>query len=312
MSHPFEVGKTYRNRVSEYEVQAIEGDKMTIRYASGGTLVTRASIQARIWENIHFEEQMAREDERRRLAREARLEARKRAARAKKAAAAPKFAGFQEIDFEPKKRGIAWSTRQEAGKFLAYTLSQKMGVAFGSWIVPRRSEVHVALKAGYDKGEGEKNAAFFVKVDETGVTYGFRVGNPDGKVKAGWPWSALLEALLEDDTMRRAIRATMKNHELVLDVYAMDVSYGRAGQLLWQQRGFLWEVKTADQDLSQKMNWNQLVEQLKSLSDGKRCNVYLCKKMPAEDALKSGAEAPVRILEIFDALLPVYDACVSG
>ena len=35
MSHPFEVGKTYRNRNGEYVVQAVEGERMTIRYEDG-------------------------------------------------------------------------------------------------------------------------------------------------------------------------------------------------------------------------------------------------------------------------------------
>jgi hypothetical protein len=93
MSHPFEVGKDYRNRSGQYVVQAIEGDWMKIRYTSGSTLETRISIQARIWENIQFEEQMARDEERVRLAREARLEARKRTSRARRPVARTKFDG---------------------------------------------------------------------------------------------------------------------------------------------------------------------------------------------------------------------------
>ena len=80
MSHPFEVGKEYRNRNGQYVVQAIEGDWMKIKYVNGGTIESRISLQARIWENIQFEEQMAREEERQRLAKEAQLEARRRSA----------------------------------------------------------------------------------------------------------------------------------------------------------------------------------------------------------------------------------------
>ena len=49
MSHPFEVGRTYRNRNGEYVVEAIDGNKMRIKYANGGTLTTDVAIQARIW-----------------------------------------------------------------------------------------------------------------------------------------------------------------------------------------------------------------------------------------------------------------------
>ena len=116
MAHLFEVGKNYRNRAGEYTVLALDGEKMTIRYVSGSTLVTSAVTQGRIWENIQFEEQSAREEERQRLAQEARLAARKRVARpAAPAKARGRFAGFQEADFQPKARGIAWSSRVALG-----------------------------------------------------------------------------------------------------------------------------------------------------------------------------------------------------
>ena len=105
MSHPFEVGKPYRNRVGEYVVQEIAGDQMVIRYVDGRTLTTSVTIQARIWENIQFEKQLARAEERRQQAQEARQAARRRTARRK---ARPTFGGFEEADFETKTRGIAW------------------------------------------------------------------------------------------------------------------------------------------------------------------------------------------------------------
>ena len=84
MSHPFKVGKMYRNRIGEYEVKAIEGDQITIKYVGGSTVTTSVSILARIWENVQFEDQMARDEERRQLAKEARQAARRRSARAKR------------------------------------------------------------------------------------------------------------------------------------------------------------------------------------------------------------------------------------
>jgi hypothetical protein len=312
MSHPFETGKTYRNRVGEYVVQSIEGDKMTIRYVNGGTLVTDVTIQARIWENIQFEEQMSREEERMRLAREARMKVRRQAARAKRAKAIPKFPGFQESDFEPKKRGIAWSSRKELGKVLAHKLNQEKEKSFDSWIVPRKSEVHVARKDHYDMDERELNAAFFVAVDDRGVSHGFRVGKPDGKAKVKWPWSAFLKAITEDDKLRRAMRAAMKAHELTLDVYAMDVSYGMVGRVSLQPRGFLWEEKKADQELTQRMQWTDLVDHLQEVGASKRCNLYLRRLTPADEASNAGRGAADEIAAVFEALLLVYDTSVGA
>jgi hypothetical protein len=56
MSHSFTVGRTYRNRQGEYEVLAIHGDQMTIRYKDGVEKSANVTLQARIWENIQADE----------------------------------------------------------------------------------------------------------------------------------------------------------------------------------------------------------------------------------------------------------------
>lgn len=311
MLHPFQVGKTYRNRIGEYVVQEIEGDEMTIRYTSGNTLRTRVSVQARIWENIQFEEQMAREEERRKLAQEARRAARRRTARAKKAKAMPKFRGFQDSDFEAKKRGIAWRSREELGRLLASKMSEKAEGDFGYWIVRRKSEVHVARKKHYDRDKIDRMAAFFVEVDDTGVTYGLRIGTPSGRVRASWPSQAFLALLDEDSKQRRALRSAMRTQDLTLDVYAMDVRYGQVGRIQVQDRGFLWEHETEDQEMTRKMNWKTLAEYLRTVSPGQQSTLFLRKHLDAKAALKAGDRVSDELLPVFEALLPMYDVCVG-
>jgi hypothetical protein len=311
VSHPFKVGKLYRNRVGEYEVKAIEGDQITIKYVGGATLTTNVGILARIWENVQFEDQLARDEERRQLAKEARQAARRRKARAKRELAKPKFGGFVESDFEAKKRGIAWASRKQLGAVLAYELSQRLPGDFGFWIVPRKSEVHIARKDRFDAGNRDNNAGFFVAVDDEGVKLGFYAGKPGGKIKAGWPWPALLGAFVDDDKTRRALRAAMKAHKLSMDVYAMDVAFGQVGQILLQDRGFLYQHETADQELTKRMNWQALVDYLQSVAPNKRCVLYLRKHLLVGDALGVGADRAAQILGLFQALMPVYDASVG-
>lgn len=312
MSHPFEVDKTYRNRTGEYVVQSIEGDSMTIRYVGGGILNTRVSLQSRIWENIQFEEQMAREEERRSLAQEARKAARRRAAEAKRLSAAPKFGGFVESDFEPKKRGIAWSTRDELGKKIAYDLTEKGDGDFGHWIVPRKSAVHIGRKAKYDRDAREQSASFFVVVDEHGVSFGFRLGNPGGKAKAAWPVSSFFALLSKDSKERRSLRAAMKKYDMSLDVYAMDVRYEQVGQITIQDRGFLWQHETADQDLTRRMNWNQVADYLQTVAPKKQSELFVRKHLTAEQALDEGEGIVSVLVGIFSALLPAYDVTVGA
>jgi hypothetical protein len=312
MSHPFEVGKTYRNRHGEYVVQAIEGDRMKIRYVGGGTLETRVGIQARIWENIQFEKQMARAEERRQLAREARLEARRRAAKARRAAARPKFSGFEEDNFEVLSRGLAWKGRKELGRVLAYELEQKTKKSYGYWIVPRQSRVHIALKEQYDRETRNRNAAFFVAAGERGVTYGFRISKPEGKAKADWAWPTLLNHLLAEEGTRQALHAAMKEHELSLDVYAMQVSYGQIARVKAQDDGFLWQQETAEQEVHREMDGQELADYLQTVAPEKRSALFVRKRLAPEAAIQGGAGIAKELAGVLEALVPLLEASIPA
>lgn len=54
----FELNGVYRNRMGEYTVQAIDGQRMTVRYADGTEAELNVQIQARIWENILAEQEV--------------------------------------------------------------------------------------------------------------------------------------------------------------------------------------------------------------------------------------------------------------
>jgi hypothetical protein len=281
---------------------------MKIRYVGGGTLETRVGIQARIWENIQFEKQMARAEERRQLAREARLEARRRAAKARRAAARPKFSGFEEDNFEVLSRGLAWKGRKELGRVLAYELEQKTKKSFGYWIVPRQPRVHVALKDEYDRDTRNRNAAFFVAAGERGVTYGFRTSKPEGKANAGWSWPVLLARLAEDESIRQALHAAMKEHGLSLDVYAMQVSYGQIARIEAQDDGFVWQQETAEQEVTREMNGQELAEYLQTVAPEKRSALFVRKRIAPDKAVKAGEGITKELVGVLEALVPLLEA----
>ncbi len=308
MSHPFEVGKTYRNRRGEYVVQTIDGDRMKIRYKDGGTLETRVDLQARIWENIQFEEQLAREEERQRLAREARREARRRIKRVK---SKPEFEGFEEGEFHPTKRRIAWSGREDMGKVLAYELSRGPIGAFYSWIVPRESGVHVARSKYFDRDDREHLALFFVKVDEHGIRYGFRVAKGSGEAKPDSHWAGFLAAL-DEVPIRQAVRPAMDSYELHMDVYAMTESFGRVARITAQDGGFLWQHETEDQETTREMDWDEVVEYLQGVASDRRGEVRLQRTVSPEVAIRAGKAMATEIVDACKELVPLYDACVGA
>lgn len=311
MSHPFEVGKIYRNRVGQYVVEAIEGDKMKIRYVEGGTLETNVNIQARIWENIQFEQQMAYVEERRRQAQEARTAARRRSTRTRRTHA-PEFDGFESGDFDFEGRGIAWSGRRDLGRVLAYELTQRSRGVYNHWIVPYQSQVQVAQKDHYDADNRDVNAALFAGTDEDGVSYGLHVGKPGGKEKPGWPWTALVEALNEEEALRETLRSVMSQHGLHLVVYATDISHEQVGRITVEEEGFVWQHEDADQEVVREMTGKQVADYLCSLAPGKRCDLYLGRRVPAKEATKAGSGIVKEILAVCESLLPLYEAATGG
>jgi hypothetical protein len=317
VAHPFEVGKNYRNRNSEYTVVALDGDKMTIRYTNGSTLATSAAIQSRIWENIQFEEQALREEEKQRLAQEARLAARKRATRPAAPAegtAKPRgrFAGFQESDFQPKARGIAWSSRVAFGKIMANELNRRTGETFGKWLVPLQPELHIARPEQYDPEVGNRNAAFFVAISEQGVTCGFRVGKPDGRAEPAWPWTTVLASLVTDKQLRTTVESVMKARDLSLDVYAMEVSYGQVAHITLSGTGFLLERETDQQVISREMDWDELVGYLQEVGAEARVDLYLRNSLSNVEAVNAGAVISRDMVATFVALMPLYEASIGA
>jgi hypothetical protein len=311
MAHPFEVGKTYRNRAGEYVVQALDGDRMTIRYQDGRTLVTSAQMQARIWENIQFERQMARAEERQRQALEARKTTRQRTAQVKQTRPKLAFGGFENSDFEVKTRGVAWSSRRELGRVLAKELSERTKATFDHWAAPRQSRVHVARKGSYDPEAREANASLYVAVNEKGVTYGFRVGRLPGKEEGDWPWARLVNALAGDEQVQPMLHSMQDTHHLRLDVYAMEVSYGLVAQITTQGKAFLWQHKDAEQEVQQTMSGPELAAYLRALAPGKRCGLYVRKRISPQAAQQAGANVAKEIITVLEALVPLYDVSVG-
>ncbi len=312
MSHPFEVGKRYRNRVGEYVVEWIEGDKMKVRYVEGGTLVTDVNIQARIWENIQFEQQMAHVEERRRQAQEARTAARRRRTATGRTHAPPAYDGFEPQDFDFEGRGIAWSGRRDLGRVLAYELTQRTRGTYDHWIVPYQSEVHVAQKDHYDIDHRELNAAFFVSTSEDGASYGLHVGKPGGKEKANWPWSMLMDALEEEESLRESLRSVMSQHQLQLVAYATDISHEQVGRITIEEDSFVWQHEAQDQEVVREMSGKQAAAYLRGLAPGRRSDLYLGKWIPAREVVAAGGGMVDDITAVCESLLPLYEAATRS
>lgn len=59
-THPFQTGGRYGNRNGEYEVLAIDGETMTVRYDDGREQTLKVALQATIWQSILDEQEAER------------------------------------------------------------------------------------------------------------------------------------------------------------------------------------------------------------------------------------------------------------
>lgn len=196
-------------------------------------------------------------------------------------------------------------------RVLAYELTQSVDGTFGHWIVPRRSKLQVALQDKYDTENREINAAFLIAADEEGLSYGFNVGKSAGRSKAAWPWRALVDRLVNTKTLIKTLQEVLGQNDLQIDVWAMKTSYRQVARITAEGEGFLWEHEDAKQEVSRQMNGEELAEYLKSVTPTKRCELHVRKRIPAKKAQAAGPKISAEILEVIEALMPVYDASVA-
>jgi len=58
------------------------------------------------------------------------------------------------------------------------------------------------------------------------------------------------------------------------------------------------------------MTWATLLKELQELS-GKRCELFMSKQVSVGDSLKAGPDISSQILEICEALMPLYDTSIG-
>jgi uncharacterized protein YktB (UPF0637 family) len=60
------------------------------------------------------------------------------------------------------------------------------------------------------------------------------------------------------------------------------------------------------------MSGEELMKRLQKIASKQRCDLYARKLVPPKDALKAGAGVASEIVEVFEALVPLYDVGVGA
>jgi hypothetical protein len=144
-SMTFKIGDRYENRRGTYEVIAIDGDKMAIRWDNGDTIQTTQSGQAKVLRNMQREIDEA-------------LKLNKKMPEWYGAL----FNGVAEKDFGIETKGTTWRSRESMGGLIISSVSA--GKAhLNSWSIYGSPIIHIADKVKYARCEPRYQAKLMVR-----------------------------------------------------------------------------------------------------------------------------------------------------
>jgi hypothetical protein len=122
-----------------------------------------------------------------------------------------------------------------------------------------------------------------------------------------WRWPTLLNALSTDAGLQEAALGAMRDHGLEWRSFHSQAE-GLLARVSAAEAGLNW---TGPDGTRRDMDWAGFVEWLRGLDPDKWCNLYLATDMPKAEAIASGQGLAYKIVEIYRALLPLYDAAIG-
>lgn len=299
MAPSYVVGRRYRNRHGAYQVLSIEGDRMVIRYDSGEEAEVTVEMQALIAANMQAERDA------RRAAATVRVRSMGHSAPGREGA---HFEGLREHDFQRAVAGTSWRRRSSLGGLLAAELSQAARASFRSYPIFRRAEVHIARPEHYDRGDrrGLWAAKFVFQLDPEQAFYGFYIEKNAGPMNASWHWPNMIAALRDDASLQRAVLEAMRRLGLQWEVWG-GVEHRLLACVTAGGEALTWQPGEGE---ALALGWPEFVQRLPQDNDP-WCDLYLCTRMPKAQALAKRAGIADAAVEVYRALLPLYEAAVT-
>jgi len=300
MGCPFEVGGKYRNRKGQYVVEALDGDKMTIRYVDGGLLDSTVQTQARIWRNIQTEEEVVVKPTRERGA--------VRRGTGRKRLWGQGFRGLESGDFQKGVTGTSWRSRPKLGGLLARKMSELRKLDFESYAIYHRAEVHIAQAQYYRKSESQRKAKFVFRLDHERAHYGFYIERSQNPMGSTWHWPSFVASLAKESDLQGQVSSAMQSFGLHWDVCLWDESV-LAAQVAPAPDGVLWQPMPNGQD--EELSWKGFATRLQELEPESWCDLYLGEYVPKDRAIAEAVRLANRVTAVYDALMPLYAASVG-
>lgn len=300
MNHPFKIGEVYSNRRGNYEVVQLdnEQDTMVIRYVDNGEEVERnIETQARIWQNMAWEEQeAARQD----AAANARYQR----------GYGEDFTGLTASDFRTNTEGTTWRSRRNLAGQVARLLSADTEYTFVSWSIYRWPVAFFTHREDYQMAAfelGTRKAKFTIELDGQNVYYGFYVEKgfeiPD-PLDHEWDWLRLSSTWRNKSSLQDVIIGLEANHQVrFLARATQNTRTAHFASDFPPGMYSLWDEQNST-GLSVAARWQKLTQVPKN----EWIDLYLIASTPKEEAIASGVHVAHAITRVMRDMLPVYAA----
>lgn len=306
MEQPFQIGEIYQNRHGAYEVLRLDRDQdvMFVRYlATDEVAELKISFQARIWQNMVWDEQ---EKVRRQAAEEARYQH----------GYGEDFTGLREADFKSNTEGTTWRSRRSlAGQVsrLLSAASADPAYTFVSWAIYRWPVAFLTHREDYNMAAfemGVRKAKFMIELDGQNAYYGFYIERGDASMNRDdtWDWTRLWKGLQERPSLLDGIAEIEKRDAVrflgrggrVGESYHFSDGLEKGAYALWDD-GEPWRLTVAER-----------VRRLAEADADDWVEMYLVGVLPKAEAIAAGVHVAHQIADTMKGMLPIYTAAVRG
>jgi hypothetical protein len=300
VDHPFEVGSIYTNRRGRYEVVSLDEarNSMMIRYLeSGETLESPIDVQARIWENIGWEQegsdsQVAGADTR------------------IQKGYGEGFRGLSSGDFKLSIENTSWRSRKGLAGRVARLLSEGSHYTFVSWAIYGWPLAFLSHHEHYQMAafeQGSRKAKFTVELDTHNIYYGLYIERNDGPMDANWDWPRLLGTLHSSADIRAVIARAEAEHaaRFIGRMYRGGGHFHFSNALRMGARPLWEEASTARHDIPERL------ERLDAIPEDYWGEIYIVGSTPKQAAIAAGVDIAEQMVTLMRSLLPLYEAATS-
>jgi hypothetical protein len=262
----------------------------------GDTLESPIDVQARIWENLAWEQQVPDPQ----AGGEMRIQK----------GYGEHFRGLSPGDFKLSTENTTWRSRKGLAGRVAKLLSEEGRYTFVSWAIYGWPLAFLSHHEHYQMAafeQGSRKAKFTIELDTHNAYYGLYVERNNCPMDANWDWPRLLGALHSSADIRTVIARAEAEYaarfigRMVKGSGHFHFSNGlRMGaQPLWN------EASTAGEDILKRL------ELLEAIPEDYWGEIYIIGTVPKQTAIAAGVDIAERMATLMRALLPPYEAATE-